>query len=58
MLLAEQSRLCQLDKLGVVPTFLTKASVAALKAYPAVNAEIRDNDIVYKNYYDIGVAVG
>lgn len=39
-------------------SFFTKASVAALKAYPAVNAEIRDNDIVYKNYYDIGVAVG
>lgn len=39
-------------------SFFTKASVAALKAYPAVNAEIRDNDIIYKNYYDIGVAVG
>src|SRR5690606_27758630 len=29
-----------------------------LKAFPAVNAEIRGTDIVYKNYYDIGVAVG
>ncbi|HMV44381.1 MAG TPA: 2-oxoglutarate dehydrogenase complex dihydrolipoyllysine-residue succinyltransferase [Leptospiraceae bacterium] len=39
-------------------SFFTKAAVAALKAYPAVNAEIRENDIVYKNYYDIGIAVG
>ncbi len=39
-------------------SFFTKAAVAALKAYPAVNGEIRDTDIVYKNYYDIGVAVG
>ena len=30
----------------------------ALKAYPEVNAEIRENSIVYKNHYDIGVAVG
>ena len=29
-----------------------------MKVYPAVNAEIRDNNIVYKNYYNIGVAVG
>ena len=39
-------------------SFFTKATVAALKAYPAVNAEIRETDIVYKNYYDIGIAVG
>lgn len=39
-------------------SFFTKASIAALKSYPAVNAEIRDNNIIYKNYYDIGVAVG
>ncbi|MCB1177745.1 MAG: 2-oxoglutarate dehydrogenase complex dihydrolipoyllysine-residue succinyltransferase [Leptospiraceae bacterium] len=39
-------------------SFFTKASIAALKAFPAVNAEIRGNEIVYKNYYDIGVAVG
>lgn len=38
--------------------FFTKASIAALKAFPAVNAEIRDNNIVYKHYYDIGIAVG
>lgn len=43
--------------LGFMSLF-TKAAVAALKAYPAINAEIRGTDIVYKNYYDIGVAVG
>lgn len=39
-------------------SFFVKASVRALREFPAVNAEIRDKDIVYKNYYDIGVAVG
>ncbi|KAF0118391.1 MAG: 2-oxoglutarate dehydrogenase E2 component (dihydrolipoamide succinyltransferase) [Rhodospirillaceae bacterium] len=39
-------------------SFFTKACVAALKAFPAVNAEIDGADIVYKNYYHIGVAVG
>jgi 2-oxoglutarate dehydrogenase E2 component (dihydrolipoamide succinyltransferase) len=44
-------------KLGFM-SFFVKAVIEALKAYPAVNAEIRGTDIVYKNYYDIGVAVG
>ena len=39
-------------------SFFTKAAVEALKAYPAVNAQIDGTDIVYKNHYDIGVAVG
>jgi 2-oxoglutarate dehydrogenase E2 component (dihydrolipoamide succinyltransferase) len=39
-------------------SFFTKAAIFALKAYPAVNAEIRDTNFIYKNYYDIGVAVG
>ncbi len=39
-------------------SFFAKAAVLALKEFPAVNAEIRDNDIVYKNYYHLGVAVG
>lgn len=39
-------------------SFFTKASIAALKSFPAVNGEIRDNNLIYKNYYDIGVAVG
>lgn len=38
-------------------SFFTKAVVSALKAYPAVNAEIQGDDIVYKHYYDIGIAV-
>jgi len=37
--------------------FFVKASIAALKELPNVNAEIEGDDIVYKNYYDIGVAV-
>ena len=44
-------------KLGFMG-FFVKAAVAALKQVPAVNAEISGDDIVYKNYYDIGVAVG
>ena len=44
-------------KLGFM-SFFTKACVAALQDLPAVNAEIDGEDIVYKNYYNIGVAVG
>lgn len=44
-------------KLGFM-SFFVKACVQALKEFPAVNAEIRDKNIVYKYYYDIGVAVG
>ena len=44
-------------KLGFM-SFFTKAVVAALKAIPDVNAEIDGTDIIYKNHYDIGVAVG
>ena len=44
-------------KLGFMG-FFTKACVAALKEIPAVNAEIDGTDIIYKNFYDIGVAVG
>ncbi|TGL83036.1 2-oxoglutarate dehydrogenase complex dihydrolipoyllysine-residue succinyltransferase [Leptospira yasudae] len=39
-------------------SFFTKAAIHALKTIPAINAEIRGSDIVYKNFYDIGVAVG
>ena len=39
-------------------SFFVKASIDALSQFPAVNAEIDGNDIVYKNYYNIGVAVG
>ena len=44
-------------RLGFMGMFV-KASIAALKTYPAVNAEINGEDIVYKNYNNIGVAVG
>jgi len=44
-------------RLGFMSFFL-KAAVQALKEIPAVNAEIDGTDVVYKNYYDIGVAVG
>ena len=38
-------------------SFFAKASVEALKRFPVVNASVEDNDIVYHNYYDIGIAV-
>ena len=38
-------------------SFFAKASVAALKKYPEVNASVEGTDIVYHNYYDIGIAV-
>ena len=44
-------------KLGFM-SFFVKASVMALQEYSAVNAEIRDENIVYKNHFDIGIAVG
>ena len=43
-------------KLGFM-SFFVKACIAALKELPAVNAEIDGDELVYKNYYDIGVAV-
>lgn len=44
-------------KLGFM-SFFTKAVVRALEDIPSVNAEIQGDDIIYKHYYDIGVAVG
>jgi 2-oxoglutarate dehydrogenase E2 component (dihydrolipoamide succinyltransferase) len=44
-------------KLGFM-SFFVKAALNALQAYPAVNAEIDGDEIVYKHHYDIGVAVG
>jgi 2-oxoglutarate dehydrogenase E2 component (dihydrolipoamide succinyltransferase) len=44
-------------RLGFMSIFV-KAAIVALKEIPAVNAEIDGDDIVYKNHYDIGVAVG
>ena len=44
-------------KLGFM-SFFVKSCVEALKAFPVINAEIQQDEIVYKNYYNIGVAVG
>ena len=44
-------------KLGFM-SFFTKAVIEGLKAFPAINAEVRDTDVVYRNYYDIGIAIG
>ena len=44
-------------KLGFM-SFFVKASIDALMKFPQVNAEIRDKDVLYRNYYDIGIAVG
>ncbi|HEY8034146.1 MAG TPA: 2-oxoglutarate dehydrogenase complex dihydrolipoyllysine-residue succinyltransferase [Methylobacter sp.] len=43
-------------KLGFM-SFFVKASIEALKRFPAINASIDDNDIIYHGYYDIGIAV-
>ena len=39
-------------------SFFVKASIGALKAFPAINAEIDGDDMIVKHYYDIGVAIG
>jgi 2-oxoglutarate dehydrogenase E2 component (dihydrolipoamide succinyltransferase) len=44
-------------KLGFM-SFFAKASVEALKRFPAINSEVRDMDIVSRNYHDIGIAIG
>jgi 2-oxoglutarate dehydrogenase E2 component (dihydrolipoamide succinyltransferase) len=44
-------------KLGFM-SFFVKACVIGLKNYPTINAEIQDDEIVYKNYYNISIAVG
>jgi len=44
-------------KLGFM-SFFVKACIEALKEFPVVNAEVRESNIVYRNYFDIGIAVG
>ncbi len=44
-------------KLGFM-SFFVKATVEGLREFPAINAEIRENSIVYRDHYDIGVAIG
>ena len=41
-----------------IASFFVKAAIAALRAFPPLNAEIQGDEIVFKRYYDIGVAVG
>jgi 2-oxoglutarate dehydrogenase E2 component (dihydrolipoamide succinyltransferase) len=45
------------SRLGFM-SFFTKAAIEALKQFPAVNASIDGSDILYHNYYDIGIAIG
>ena len=44
-------------KLGFM-SFFAKAAVEGLRRYPAINSEIRDNNVIMKNYHDIGIAIG
>lgn len=44
-------------KLGFM-SFFAKASVEALKRFPAINSEVRGNDVISRNYHDIGIAIG
>ena len=41
-----------------IASFFVKAAIGALKAFPQLNAEIQGDEVVYKDYYDIGMAVG
>jgi 2-oxoglutarate dehydrogenase E2 component (dihydrolipoamide succinyltransferase) len=43
-------------KLGLM-SFFVKAAIAALKEFPQLNAEVRGDDIIYRNYFDVGVAI-
>jgi len=54
--LKEEFEKCYQVKLGLM-SFFVKAAIDALKQFPQLNAEIRGNDIVYRNYFDIGVAI-
>lgn len=44
-------------KLGFM-SFFAKASVEGLKRFPAINSEVRGNDVIYRNYHDVGIAIG
>ncbi len=61
MLLRERSKEAFKQQHGVsigITSFFVKAAVAALRAFPELNAEIQGDEIVYKHYCDIGIAVG
>jgi 2-oxoglutarate dehydrogenase E2 component (dihydrolipoamide succinyltransferase) len=61
MQLRERRKEAFTKKYGVgvgIASFFVKAAIGALKAFPQLNAEIQGDEIVYKNYFDIGMAVG
>ena len=61
MQLRERRKEAFTKKYGVgvgIASFFVKAAIGGLKAFPQLNAEIQGDEIVYKNYYDIGMAVG
>ena len=61
MSLRERRKEAFTKKYGVgvgIASFFVKAAVGALKAFPQINAEIQGDEIVFKHYYDIGMAVG
>ncbi len=61
MQLRERRKEAFTKKFGVgigIASFFVKAAIGALKAFPQINAEIQGDEIVYKHYYDIGMAVG
>ena len=61
MQLRERRKEAFTRKYGVgigIASFFVKAAIGALKAFPQINAEIQGDEIVFKHYYDIGMAVG
>ena len=61
MALRERRKDAFLKKHGVgvgIASFFVQAAIGALKAFPQINAEIQGDEIVYKHYFDIGMAVG
>jgi 2-oxoglutarate dehydrogenase E2 component (dihydrolipoamide succinyltransferase) len=61
MALRERRKQAFKEKFGVglgIASFFVKASVAALKAFPRLNAEVQGEEMVLKHYYDVGIAVG
>ena len=61
MALRERRKEAFTKKHGVgvgIASFFVKAAIGALKAFPQINAEIQGDEIVFKHYYDIGMAVG
>ena len=61
MALRERRKEAFTKKYGVgvgIASFFVRAAIGALKAFPQINAEIQGDEIVFKNYYDIGMAVG